>query len=166
MGTSGAYGGTPGWVGVSDQTEEWLAGGAGADAAGGAAAGGAAGGGEPGDRRGADAAPPARPAIPAIAPAAESVLRALARSLAGPGSAGAPVRSRRSASPTARSANGRSVSRASTAGARALAGAYGVRTGTPAPVAELGLDLDELLGLPRHEQARRIVDAALTGLPQ
>jgi len=46
-------------------------------------------------------------------------------------------------------------------GGRALGGAYGFRTGAAAPLGELGLDLGELTGLSRYQQARRIVDAAL-----
>jgi hypothetical protein len=56
---------------------------------------------------------------------------------------------------------GRSTSRASTAGGRALSGAYGARTGSAAALAELGLDLGELAGLTHYQQARRILDAAI-----
>jgi hypothetical protein len=54
----------------------------------------------------------------------------------------------------------RSVARASSIGGRAAAGAYAVRGGVAATLAELGLSLDELVGLSRHEQAKRLVDAA------
>ena len=56
---------------------------------------------------------------------------------------------------------GRSTARASTAGGRALGGAYGARTGSAAALGELGLDLGELAGLSRYQQARRIVEAAI-----
>ena len=56
---------------------------------------------------------------------------------------------------------GRSAARASTVGGRALGGAYGARTGTAATLGELGLDLEELVGLSRYQQAQRILDAAI-----
>jgi hypothetical protein len=59
------------------------------------------------------------------------------------------------------SSAGRSTARASTAGGRALGGAYGVRTGASATLGELGLDLGELTGLSRYQQAQRIVEAAI-----
>jgi hypothetical protein len=46
-------------------------------------------------------------------------------------------------------------------GGRALGGAYGARTGTAATLGELGLDLGELAGLSRYQQAQRILDAAI-----
>ena len=46
-------------------------------------------------------------------------------------------------------------------GGRALGGAYGARTGTAATLGELGLDLEELAGLSRFQQAQRILDAAI-----
>ena len=58
-------------------------------------------------------------------------------------------------------AGGRSTARASTVGGRALGGAYGARTGTAATLGELGLDLGELAGLSRYQQAQRILDAAI-----
>jgi hypothetical protein len=56
---------------------------------------------------------------------------------------------------------GRTSARASTIGGRALAGAYGARSGTAATLGELGLDLAELAGLSRYQQAQRILDAAI-----
>jgi len=46
-------------------------------------------------------------------------------------------------------------------GGRALGGAYGARTGNAATLGELGLDLRELAGISRYQQAQRILDAAI-----
>jgi hypothetical protein len=46
-------------------------------------------------------------------------------------------------------------------GGRTAAGVYGLRRGIPGPLGELRLSLDELRGLPRHQQAKRLLDAAM-----
>lgn len=157
MGTSGAYGGSPGMKRVRDLTQEWLDGG-----------GGDSSGNplvspvptplppNPTDDR------PAPSPIP-VTPALVGIIRSLGRGLtnssgrgggggAGGGSAGGG---------SSGGGGGRSRSRASTAGGRALGGVYGVRTGNAAAVGELGLDLGELAGLTRYQQAQRILDAAM-----
>lgn len=147
MGTSGAYGGSPGWKPVRDQTQEWLGSGA-------VGTGGGDGGPPP-------AIPPTPPADPSgprplISPALARIISALGAALTGGSSAGS---SRGDGGGL--TGGGRSADRASTVGGRALGGAYGVRTGTAATLGELGLDLGELTGLSRYQQARRILDAAI-----
>jgi hypothetical protein len=151
MGTSGAYGGSPGWMRVKDQTQAWLNAGA--------------GGGSGGDGASAPPIPStprpdtseARPPIPrppSITPPLASIISALGRALTrggGDGDGGGGLTG----------GGGRSTSRASTVGGRALGGAYGARTGTATTLGELGLDLGELAGLSRYQQAQRILDAAI-----
>lgn len=141
MGTSGAYGGTPGWKPVRDQTQQWLGGGA------------AGGGGDLPD----PAVPPpdvprSRPPVlgaPSVGLALARIIAALGAALASGGGSGAL------------SGGGRNTARASAAAGRALGGAYGTRTANAAALGELGLDLGELAGLSRYQQTRRIVDAAI-----
>ena len=146
MGTSGAYGGSPGFKPVRDQTQQWL----------GAGAAGGGGDGPPGP----PVLPPGPPVSPPPVPGAPPVGPALARIIAALGAALAEGGGGRGGAGTL-TAGGRSTARASTAGGRALGGAYGARTGTAATLGELGLDLGELTGLTRYQQARRIVEAAI-----
>lgn len=150
MGTSGAYGGSPGWKPVRDQTQQWLN-------------AGAAGSGGGGDGPPPPAIPPtpspdtggARPLIlrpPSINPALARIISALGLALASGGGQGGGG---------GLTGGGRSTARASTVGGRALGGAYGVRSGTAATLGELGLDLGQLAGLSRYQQAQRILDAAI-----
>lgn len=152
MGTSGAYGGSPGWKPVRDQTKEWLR-------------GGAAGSGSGGDGPPPPEPPPVPPSDvsgqrpstlrpPSVNPALARIIAALGAALT---SGGGGVRGGGSAL----ASGGRSASRASAVGGRALGGAYGARTGTAATLGELGLDLGELAGLTKYQQAQRIVDAAI-----
>ena len=148
MGTSGAYGGSPGWKPVKYQTQEWLSTGA----------AGTGGGG--------DGPPPpviplpdiagARPPIPrpsSISPALARIIAALGVALtSGGGGRGGG---------SGLTGGGRSPTRAAAVGGRALGGAYGARTGNAATLGELGLDLGELGGLSRYQQAQRILDAAI-----
>jgi hypothetical protein len=147
MGTSGADGGSPGWKPVRDKTKEWLGTGA--------AGSGGVGGGMP---AGGPPAPPEStlrvPGAPPIGPALGGIIGALGSALAG-GAAG------RVGGGGLTSSAGRSAARASAAGGRALGGAYGVRAGAAATLGELGLDLGELTGLSRYQQAQRIVEAAI-----
>jgi hypothetical protein len=145
MGTSGAYGGSPGFKPVRDQTKQWL----------GAGAGGSGGGGGDGPPGPPDTPvpPPPGPGAPPVGPAPASIIAALGAALAGGGGG-------RGGAGTL-TGGGRSTARASTAGGRALGGAYGARTGNAAALGELGLDLGELAGLSRYQQARRIVEAAI-----
>ena len=147
MGTSGAYGGSPGFKPVRDQTQQWL--GAGAPGSGG-------GDGLPGPPvlpPGPPMPPRPVPGAPSVGPALARIIAALGAALAGGGGGhgGAGILT----------GGGRSTVRASTAGGRALGGAYGARTGSAAALGELGLDLGELAGLSRYQQARRIVEAAI-----
>jgi hypothetical protein len=150
MGTSGAYGGSPGWKPVKDQTQQWLATGAGGSY--GPAA--------------SPIPPPAPPDTlesqlpipgqPLVTAAMARIISALGRAFASGGSGGGD-----GAGGGGTSGEGRSVARASRVGGRALGGVYGARTGTAAALGELGLDLGELAGLSRYEQAKRILDAAI-----
>ena len=149
MGTSGAYGGSPGWKPVRDQTQEWLG-------------TGTAGSGVGSDGPPVSEIPPpgtagARPSVPrppSISPALARIIAALGVALTGGGGG-------RRGGGGLTSGGGRSTGRASTVGGRALGGAYGVRTGTATTLGELGLDLGELVGLSRYQQAQRIVEAAI-----
>jgi hypothetical protein len=161
MGTSGAYGGSPGFRRVDNETQEWLD------------SGGGTGGGS-GD--GTDRPEPDRESPPDVVPLAPpsevpaalaGVIAALGHALAA-GSRGAGAGGGRGGAagrwPGGGSAGGsgtRSTGRATSVGARALGGAYGLRGGVAEPLAELGLDLAELSGLPRFEQARRILESAI-----
>jgi hypothetical protein len=151
MGTSGVYGGSPGWKPVRDQTQEWL----------GTGAAGSSGGGDgppplaipPVPPPDASGSRPLTPRPPSISPALARIIAALGVALTGsggvPGGGGGLA------------GGGRSAGRASAVGGRALGGAYGARTGTAATLGELGLDLGELAGLTKYQQAQRIVDAAI-----
>lgn len=153
MGTSGAYGGSPGMKRVRDLTQEWLDG----------------GGGDSNGNPPVSTPPPANltddrpvPAPAPVTPALVGIIRSLSRgftSSRGRGGGGGGGGSAGGGS--SGGGGGRSRSRASTAGGRALAGVYGVRTGNAAAVGELGLDLGELAGLTRYQQAQRILDAAM-----
>jgi hypothetical protein len=146
MGTSGAYGGTSGWSGVAKDTQEWLDGGAGAPVG-------------PADA----AAPPSdhESVNPQLAALIAELGRRLARrrggqavGMGGGGSGGGTGTTGSAATA------GRSIARASSVGGRAVAGAYGLRGGVTAALADLGLALDDLAGLSRHQQAKRLLDAA------
>lgn len=144
MGTSGAYEGTPGWKPVRDRTQEWL----GTGAAGSGAEGG-------GDGSLPEILPlPAGPQRltsqpPFVSPAIARIISTLGAALtSGRGEGGL-------------AGGNRSLGRASTVGGRAVGGAYGARTGAPGTLGELGLDLTELVGLSKYQQAQRIVDAAI-----
>jgi hypothetical protein len=151
MGTSGAYGGSPGWNKVRNQTREWL------DSGGG-------GGGEAPPTPVPPTPPPdvsegRPPAVrPTISPALAGLITGLGGLLAGGRGNGGGSGGGGGGGPAG---GGRSSGRASTVGGRALGGAYGARTGAAGPLAELGLDLAELSGLTRYEQAQRILDAAI-----
>lgn len=147
MGTSGAYGGSPGFKPVRDQTQQWL----GAGAAG-SGAGGGDGPPRPVPPLRPPMSPPPVPGAPPVGAALARIIAALGAALAGGGGGGGAG---------ALTGGGRSTARASTAGGRALGGAYGARTGSAAALGELGLDLGELAGLSRYQQARRIVEAAM-----
>lgn len=147
MGTSGAYGGSPGWNKVRDQTREWLnSGGGGGDGDGSP---------PPVPPTPPPETPEERPTIPrpTITPTLARVITGLGALLAGGGGGGG------GGGPSG--GEGRSTGRAARAGGRALGGAYGARTGTAGALAELGLDLGELSGLSKYQQAKRILDAAI-----
>ena len=105
-------------------------------------------------RPGTAGAHPPVPRPPSISPALARIISALGVALTGGGGG-------RGGRGGLTGGGGRSTGRASTVGGRALGGAYGVRTGTPATLGELGLDLGELAGLSRYQQARRIVEAGI-----
>jgi hypothetical protein len=159
MGASRAYGGTPGWKPVADQTQQWIQsrpqGGDGTGTAGQPDVS------LPSNVEGQPDSPLAGTfAGPSMPAQLSRLLRSLGRKLASDGSggtSGATGGGGRAGS----GGRGRSASQASTVGGRAVAGAYGLRTGAAGPLTELGLTLTELTGLPKHQQAQRIVDAAL-----
>lgn len=163
MGTSDAYGGSAGMKRVRDQTQQWLDSGGGTD--------GGNGGDTstnppvptppPPDVSDTRPAPPAAPVSPGLAGIIVSLVRALARGGGGSGGGGTGSGGGGGGGGGSSGRVGRSTSRASTAGGRALGGAYGVRAGNAAAVGELGLDLAQLTGLSRYQQAQRILDAAM-----
>ena len=142
MGTSGAYGGSPGFKPVRDQTQQWL----------GAGAAGSGGGGD-----GAPGPPVPPPGPPDVAPSGPGGTARRPGAGKDHRRARCCPRGRREAAaevPRTLTGGGRSTARASTAGGRALGGAYGARTGSAAALGELGLDLGELAGLSRYQQAQ------------
>lgn len=166
MGTSGAYGGSPGWSGVSGQTQDWLDGGAGVGSSGPGGDGDDGGDGPP-----SDGPPPGEPPLdPApgnrqpISGSLATLIGGLGRRLSSSGSGGGGSGVGRvggSGAGTATGGRGRSTARASSVGGRAAAGAYGIRTGAAGTLGELGLSLGELRGLSKHEQAKRLLEAAM-----
>lgn len=158
MGTSGAYGGTPSWRPVVQQTELWI------DAL---PAGGAGGEGpsETPPQTNVDDNPPqpaasAQPTRPAVSPL-DALVRRIATRLASDGAPGTRGGGGTGAGGGGRRGGGRTATRAARVGGRAIAGAYGLRSGIAAPLADLGLTLAELEGLSKGEQTRRIVEAAM-----
>jgi hypothetical protein len=161
MGTSGAYSGSAGWSSVGEQTQEWLDGGAGV------------GGQRPnGDASGSGDIPPPSNGLtqqdpspqPSISPPLASLIGHLGARLSssrGNGGGGGGVGGRGEGPGGGATGRGRSTSRASSAGGRAAAGVYGLRAGNAGVLGELGLSLDQLRGLPKHEQAKRLLDAAM-----
>ena len=152
MGTSGAYSGSPGWSGVGGQTQEWLDTGAGTG---------------PGSPLPADPGTTTA-GQPSLATPLAGLIGGLGRRLAGGGGGGGGAGMGGAGGPGGGRAgggggagSGRATGRASSVGGRAAAGAYGLRSGVGAALGELGLSLEELRGLPKHEQARRLLDAAM-----
>lgn len=174
MGTSGAYGGSAGWSGVGQQTQEWLDGGTGtAGPSDGASGDSEAPPPAPPDDATPESAPPGTP--PPLPPPLAQLIGQLGRRLSGSGGgADGPGGGVGRAGGTGGGSGGsggrgRSTARASSVGGRAAAGVYGLRSGTPGPLAEIGLALDELRGLSKHEQARRLLEAAMGpsgGIPE
>jgi hypothetical protein len=160
VGTSGAYGGSPGWSGVGQQTQDWLDSGAGTGDSGEPVDGGL-----PPSPSDDTATQPGSARTPPIAAPLAGLIGQLGRRLAssrgGGGGAGSGLLSRPGDSGGGSTSRGRSTARASSVGGRAVAGVYGLRTGSAGPLAEIGLSLDELRGLPKHEQAQRILEAAM-----
>lgn len=165
MGTSGAYGGTAGWSGIDKQTQEWLDSGAGT----GGLTDGPSGDPETPPPASSDPAHEQTPpgTEPPIPPPLAKLIGQLGRRLRGSGASadgpgGGGVRRAGTGGPGGGSGGrGRSAARASSVGGRAAAGVYGLRSGTAGPLAEIGLSLNELSGLSKHEQARRLLEAAM-----
>lgn len=165
MGTSDAYGGSPGWSGVQKDTKGWL------DALDGSGTGDdggipAAGGeGQPDedmpndDDESPEGPPPSQNVdlAKALSGVASRLHAAIAASNRGRGSGSS--RAGRARSSGGRSGGGRR-GKAASSGGTALAGAYGALTGNREAFADHPLSLDELRGLAPFEQAQRIVDAA------
>lgn len=156
MGTSGAYGGSPGWDGVRDQTNDWI----------GTNPSPSGGGNSGGDRPAPAEGPPPSDASPAplrpfLDPRVVGILQQIGRVLGSTISAGSEGGRGRAAGGTGGGGGGgRSRSGASASGGAAAAGAYGARAGEGASVADLGLTLADLEGLSPYQRAKRIVDAA------
>ena len=81
--------------------------------------------------------------------------------IGGGGGGGGVIRGTSSASGRAGAGSKRSVTRAAARGGAAIGGAFALRAGDRAGLAELGLDLDELRGLGPRAQSARILDAVL-----
>lgn len=160
MGTSAAYGGSPGWKPVRDDTEEWL------DAE------------SPSDEsyqsqgdyeggRADDEGPPAESPPPDPQRIDSSIAKILAgvtgRLIAGVGTGGASggegAGGQRGGG-TGGGGGGGARRRAAASGGTAIAGVHGLRAGSEAALRDAGLSLADLEGLSPFEQARRIVDAA------
>ena len=155
MGTSGAYGGSPGWSDTRRDTDAWL--GSRTNEGG-------------NDPTGSDPVETEDPQqdIPVgnqptylEDPLLIRLLRRVARHLSeaslGSGAGGSSGGSGGGAG-NAGSQGGRS--RAAISGGVAIAGTYGLRNGSADAVSDAGLSLVDLLALTPFEQARRIVDAA------
>ena len=154
MGTSGAYGGSPGWNDTRQDTDAWLdsrPNQAGSDG----------NGPDPDQEDPPPEAPDGNETVHPDNPLLDRLLRRIAlhlsRTLRGTGTTrgggafyggggdSGGVRGRR---------------RAAISGGVAIAGAYGLRSGTADSVNDAGLSLADLIDLSPFEQARRIVDAA------
>lgn len=163
MGTSGAYGGTPGWNDSRDDTRDWL------DAEPSSPISGDEGSDpdnddirEDGDIGDNEADP--EEMIPIrepgeIDPAIARMLAGIAGRLASTIAAGSGGRSGDLRGGSASRAGGGRAGAASS-GATAIAGAYGLLSGNADALGDAGLRMDELEGLSPFEQARRIVEAA------
>lgn len=95
-----------------------------------------------------------------VAPAAGYPLSALVASLRGGGGAGG-AGSGGAGPGRAGGGSSRQVLKGASRGAAAVAGAHALRNGNADQLRELGLDLDELRGLPRRTQISRILQAVL-----
>lgn len=173
MGTADAYGGTGGkpWKDVRDLFEELSSG----DGSGGGGDGSDSdaddGEGPPSDELAAlgsalaSALASDDPALNATGPAlpVASLLPVRARGGGGGGGAGGASGARGDSSPAGRSGSGsrRSIARGAARGGAAIGGAYALRAGDRAGLAELGLDLDELRQLGPRSRCARILDAVL-----
>ena len=165
MGTSGAYGGSPGWGGVSSGTQGWLDSGAGVAGGGGTGEEGDAADGTPSssDTDGAYSSSGVT-TVPALTNLLGQIGRALSSGSGGGGSGssgGAVSAARGGGGGGGGGSRTRSSNRAAAVGGRALGGVYGVRAGVQGPLTEIGLTLRDLTGLSRNEQARRIMDSAI-----
>jgi hypothetical protein len=174
MGTAGAYGGTGGkrWKDVRDLFDGLASG---------------EGSGDGGDGDGSDADDPESPPSDELAALGSALATALAsddpalngttpalsvasllparraRGGGGGGGAGGGTGLRGDSSPAGRSGgrSSRSIARGAARGGVAIGGAYALRAGDRAGLAELGLDLDELRQLGPRSQCARILDAVL-----
>jgi len=83
------------------------------------------------------------------------------RHTTGGGTGGGTFRGESAGSGRSGGGSRRSVARSAARGGAALGGAYALRSGDRAALAEIGLDLDELRGLGPRSQCARILDAVL-----
>jgi hypothetical protein len=163
MGTSGAYGGSPGWNDTRTDTNDWL------DANSGSGDGQGSGDGHgdgppddvllsPGDQA---PSPPSGDRIdPRVTQILAGVTGRLVAAMGDTSSTPGGGRARRGTGAGSGGGGGGGRGRAAVSGGIAVAGVYGLRSGDAAVVGDAGLSLVELAGLGPFQQAQRIVDAA------
>lgn len=165
MGTSSAYGGSPGWEDAQDETESWLDT---SPESGGDEGGGGEGDQEPppGDSPVAEGEPETSPEEGggAIDPSAASMLASITGRLQGQlsGRSGGGRGGGGGVSSGGGGSGGGGGGRkaAASSGGAAIAGTYGLLTGDADALGDVGLTMEELDGLSPLQQARRIVNAA------
>ena len=168
MGTSGAYGGTSGWIGTQHATEDWL------DSTSSSGGNGESEGGngetspdEEPSSQDEDVATDEQPdegteISPSIANILSDVTRHLSevmQSSEGSGGGGGGAGSGLSGA-GGPGGGGKRRSNSAVSGGTAIAGAYGVISGSAGSLDDIGLSLDELSNLGHFEQAKRLVDTA------
>lgn len=157
MGTSGAYGGSPGWSSTRRDTEHWL------DDLSTPSEGGNGGTGtdEPAEtpEAGAEQQPPSGSQQP-IDPRVVRILGGVSRRLATVASGGAGGTNNAGGGGGYGGGGGARRAQAVTSGGLAVAGAYGLRGRDAGALGDVGLTLANLENLSPFHQAKRIVDAA------
>src|ERR1039458_3270769 len=144
MGTSSTYGGSSGWGGIQNDTQEWLDDRATYDAS------------QPGNSSDNAQDTDNNPSSPKLDKVFSSIGSHLNSSTARVSRSGGGT----SSGTSSRSGGkGRSIDRAAASGGRVAAGVYGLRTGQGDPLSQLGISLDELNGLSKSEQAQRLMEA-------
>lgn len=163
MGTQGAYGGSAGWSDTRRDTEEWLDSGPGNGGNGAQDRGGNDDEATPGELSPSPDADRPQPTPQIIDPHAARILAGVARHLAAAvsGSSSRPDGGGgHGGTGSGTGGGGGRRGRAAAAGGVAVAGVYGLRSGSAAAVADAGLSLADLDGLSPFAQAQRLVEAA------